>query len=213
MKRLLIAIGLCLVFCFTGFAQQNDDTPATKADIQRYLEVMHSHEMMQQMADTMTKQMRQMLHQQFLKDKDKLPQDFEDRMNKLMDDMFRDMPWDEMVQAMIPAYQKHLTRGDVNQLIAFYSSPTGQKLLREMPDDGRCGAIDDAHHAELHGESSATGKSGNSTVDEGTAEEVRPSRAICSEADQRGRFLVCACWICAASLNSRFAISILPSWR
>jgi len=133
MKRLLIAIGLCLVFCFTGFAQQNDDTPATKADIQRYLEVMHSHEMMQQMADTMTKQMRQMLHQQFLKDKDKLPQDFEDRMNKLMDDMFRDMPWDEMVQAMIPAYQKHLTRGDVNQLIAFYSSPTGQKLLREMP--------------------------------------------------------------------------------
>ena len=133
MKRLLIAVSLCLVFCLTGFAQQNDDSPATKEDIQRYLEVMHSHELMQQMADSMSKQMREMLHQQFLKDKDKLPPDFEDRMNKLMDDMFRDMPWDEMMQAMIPAYQKHLTRGDVNHMIAFYSTPTGQKLMREMP--------------------------------------------------------------------------------
>jgi hypothetical protein len=133
MKRLLIAVSLCLVFCLTGFAQQNDDSPATKEDIQRYMEVVDSHESMQQMADTMSKQMREMLHQEFLKDKDKLPPDFEDRMNKLMDDLFRDMPWDEMTQAMIPAFQKHLTRGDVNRLIAFYSSPTGQKLLREMP--------------------------------------------------------------------------------
>lgn len=133
MKRLLTAVSLCLVFCLTGFAQQNDDAPATKEDIQRYLDVMHSHEMMRQIADSMATQTRQMLHQQFLKDKDKLPPDFEDRMNKLMDDMFRDMPWDEMMQATIPAYQKHLTRNDVNHLVAFYSSPTGQKLLREMP--------------------------------------------------------------------------------
>ena len=133
MKRLLITLSLCLVFFLTGIAQQNDDTPATKEDVQRYMEVMHSHEMMQQMADTMSKQMQQMVHQQFLKDKDKLPPDFEDRMNKLMGDMLRDVPWDDMVQAMIPAYQKHLTRGDVDRLIAFYSSPTGQKLVREMP--------------------------------------------------------------------------------
>jgi hypothetical protein len=133
MKRLLTAISLCLVFCLTGFAQQDEDTPATKQDIQRYLEVMHSHDMMQQMADTMSKQMHETLHQQFLKDKDKLPPDFEERMNNLTNALFRDMPWDEMLQAMIPAYQKHLTRGDVNRLIAFYSTPTGQKLVRDMP--------------------------------------------------------------------------------
>jgi len=133
MKRLLIAVSLCLVFFLTGFAQPNDNAPATKEDVQRYLEVMHSHEMMQQMVDTMSKQMHQMLQQQFLKDQDKLPPGFEDRMTKLVDDMFRNMPWDEMMQAMIPAYQKHLTRGDVNHLVAFYSTPTGQKLVREMP--------------------------------------------------------------------------------
>ena len=40
---------------------------------------------------------------------------------------------DEMTQAMVPAYQKHLTKGDIDNLVSFYSSPTGAKLLREMP--------------------------------------------------------------------------------
>ena len=34
---------------------------------------------------------------------------------------------------MAPVYQKHLTKGDIDNLVAFYSSPTGAKLLREMP--------------------------------------------------------------------------------
>jgi hypothetical protein len=38
-----------------------------------------------------------------------------------------------MMQAMVPAYQKHLTKGDIDNLVAFYSTPTGEKLLRDMP--------------------------------------------------------------------------------
>jgi hypothetical protein len=34
---------------------------------------------------------------------------------------------------MVPVYQKHLTKGDVDALVAFYSSPTGKKFLIEMP--------------------------------------------------------------------------------
>jgi hypothetical protein len=40
---------------------------------------------------------------------------------------------DEIVETMVPAYQKHLTKGDIDNLVAFYSSPTGAKVLREMP--------------------------------------------------------------------------------
>ena len=134
MKRLIISAILCLTFCLTGFAQQNDDTPASKEDVQRYLDAVHSHDMMQKMVDAMAKPMHQMVHEQYLRDKDKLPPDFEERMNKLMDGMFRDMPWDEMMQAMVPSYQKHLTKGNIDDLVTFYSTPTGQKLLREMPD-------------------------------------------------------------------------------
>src|SRR5208283_4322297 len=88
---------------------------------------------MKKIIDAMLQPMHQMFHEQYLKDKDKLPADFEERMTKQMDDLIKNMPMDEMVQSMIPAYQKHFTKGDINALLAFYSSPTGQKMLRDMP--------------------------------------------------------------------------------
>jgi uncharacterized protein len=132
-KRFFLPALLCLSFCCCAVAQQTDDTPATKEDVQRYFDAMHLHEMITQMFDAMAKPMHQLVHDQYVKDKDKLPSDFEEQMNKQMDGMFKDMPWDEMIQAMVPAYQKHLTKGDLDAIVAFYSSPTGQKLLREMP--------------------------------------------------------------------------------
>ena len=133
MRRFVLAVALCLSFGFGAFAQQTADTPATKEDIEKYFEVVHSRETVDKMMDAMLKPMHQMMHEEYLKDKDKLPDDFEQRMNKRMDDMMKNMPFDEMMQAMIPAYQKHFTKGDLDALLAFYSSPTGQKLQRELP--------------------------------------------------------------------------------
>jgi hypothetical protein len=134
MKRIFLALTACLVFALTGVAQQSSaDTPATKEDVQRYLDVMHSREMMTKMMDAMSKPMHQMMHEQYLKDKDKLPADFEERMNKVMDDYMKNLPIEEMLQAMIPAYQKHFTKGDIDGLVAFYSSRTGQKVIQELP--------------------------------------------------------------------------------
>ena len=134
MNRIFVSVLFLLAACFPACARQNPaDTPATKEDIERYLHVMHSREMMANIVDAMAKPMHQMVHEQFLKDKDKLPPDFEARMNKMMDDMFKSMPWDEMLDAMVPVYQKHLTKGDVDAMVAFYSTPTGQKLIKDMP--------------------------------------------------------------------------------
>jgi len=134
MKRFLLAALFCLAFTSMAIAQDTAASPpASKEDVERYLQTMHSHEMMQNMIASMTKPMHQMVHDRYLKDKDKLPPDFEVRMDKLMDDMMKDMPFDEMTQAMVPTYQKHFTKADIDTLNAFYSSPTGQKVLRELP--------------------------------------------------------------------------------
>ncbi len=134
MKRALLAATLCALLAAVAACQQTDaDKPATKEDVEKYFQVMHSREMMTKMIDAMTKPMHQMLHEQYMRDKGKLPPDFEARMNKKFDDYLKDLPFDEMQQAMVPAYQKHLTKGDIDALVAFYSSPTGQKLIREMP--------------------------------------------------------------------------------
>ncbi len=134
MKRILLVAILCACSSPLSLAQQTaSNTPATKEDVQKYLEVMRAREMMAKMIEAMAKPQHQMMHEQFLKQKDKLPPDFEDRMNKMIDDSMKAFPWDEMLQAMVPVYQKHFTKGDVDALIAFYSTPTGQKVLQELP--------------------------------------------------------------------------------
>jgi uncharacterized protein len=134
MRRIPIMFLLCLLSCSFGFAQQNPaDQPATREDVEKYLQAMHSHEMMQNTVKAMMAPMHQMAHEQYLRNQDKLPADFEARMNAFMDDMMSQMPWDEIMDAMIPAYEKHFTKGDVQALTAFYSSPTGQKILAELP--------------------------------------------------------------------------------
>jgi len=37
-----------------------------------------------------------------------------------------------MLDAMVPVYQKHLTKGEGGRAGGFYSSATGQKLIKEM---------------------------------------------------------------------------------
>jgi len=133
MRQFLIAASLILAFSCSGLAQQNTDAPASKEDIETYFQVAHSREMMSKVVDAMSKPMHQLVQQQCEKDRDKLPADCQERLTKMVDDMWKLMPWDEMLQAMVPAYQKHFTKGDIQALVIFYGSPTGQKVLREMP--------------------------------------------------------------------------------
>jgi len=133
MKRFAFAVLACLLFASISFAQQSAaDGPASKEDIEKYLDAMHYPDLMKSTLDAMTKQMHQMTHAQ-LEKQPNLPPDFEARMDKTMDDMIKDFPIDDLLQAMIPAFQKHLTKGEVDALTAFYSAPTGQKILKEMP--------------------------------------------------------------------------------
>ena len=133
MKSRLFAVVLCLSLLPGAFAQHDPSAPATREDIEHYLNVVHSQQMMQQMLGAMTGPMHKMVHDQYLKNQDKLPADFEQREMRVLDEMFQNMPFNEMLQAMVPVYQRHFTKGDVDALIAFYSSPTGQKMLHELP--------------------------------------------------------------------------------
>ena len=132
-KRFLSVLSLGFVLAGLSFAQTAADAPASKQDVETYLSAVHSHEMMRQILESMAKPMQQMAHDQCAKYKDRLPADCEAQMNKNMDDMMKQMPFDEMMDAMIPAYEKHFTKGDMDALTAFYSAPTGQKVLRELP--------------------------------------------------------------------------------
>ena len=152
MKRLIVALVLFLL-ATAAIAQDTSDTsPATKEDIQKYMDVMHSRDMMNQMLAAMTTSMHKMMHEQYLKDKDKLPAEFEDRTTRMMDDMFKNMPFDEMMQAMVPVYQKHFTKGDINSLLAFLLLTHRAKNVTRAPrNHERVNDSDDARNAEVLG--------------------------------------------------------------
>ena len=42
-------------------------------------------------------------------------------------------PVDEMLDLMIPVYQKYLTKVEADALVEFYSSAVGQSVLTKMP--------------------------------------------------------------------------------
>jgi hypothetical protein len=54
-------------------------------------------------------------------------------MNKYVGKAMDLYPPDEMVADMTVLYQQHLSRNDVDGMIAFYSSPAGQHLLDAQP--------------------------------------------------------------------------------
>ena len=58
----------------------------------------------------------------------------QEQINSLMDEVYRNYPLKEVLDAMVPVYQKHLSRGDIANIEAFYQTPTGQKMLNEMPE-------------------------------------------------------------------------------
>lgn len=39
----------------------------------------------------------------------------------------------QLIDLMVPIYQRHFTEQDVRALLAFYRTPVGQKMLREQP--------------------------------------------------------------------------------
>ena len=132
MTAVLIAT-LCLALSAPLMAQTSDNEPATRDDVILYLRTMHSHDMLQRTLEVQSQSMQRLFKDQTLRNKTAVPPDFDARMKRMMEDYVKNMPMDEITQAMIPTYQKHFTRGDMQAMNAFYSSPVGQKVIEELP--------------------------------------------------------------------------------
>lgn len=133
MKTLWIAI-LCVACSNVALTQTPSNEPPSSDDIILYLRTMHSHDMMERVMEAQAESMRQLLRDQIVKQKGSVPPDFDSEYKNAMDDLIKNMPADEIVQAMIPAYQQHFTKADIDAMNTFYSSPVGQKVLQELPE-------------------------------------------------------------------------------
>ena len=127
-------LAVLLLLTTSALAQQTGvDTPATRDDVLQLFSVMNIKQQMRAIMDSMMQQQKSLVHDMARRKKPNVTTEELGRVDRIMDESVKDFPIEGILDDMVPVYQKHLTSADVSAMSAFYSSPTGQKLLREMP--------------------------------------------------------------------------------
>jgi hypothetical protein len=107
------------------------DAASHAADAERFLKLAH--------ADKLTvpvyAQVQQMFAQRFAespeaKNKQALLESYQAKANAALD---KAVGWDKLKPDMVKLYTGHFNEQELKQLIAFYESPLGQKVLQKMP--------------------------------------------------------------------------------
>jgi uncharacterized protein len=106
---------------------------ASKEDVQKLFDVMASRDQVRQLMEQMFAQMRAINRQEMKKKHPDISEEELARAERGSQELIRSFPIDEMLSDMVPVYQRHFTKAEIEELTAFYSSPIGQKFLHEMP--------------------------------------------------------------------------------
>jgi uncharacterized protein len=149
--RAQLAVLIFLLFSFSALAQKPAAAPPAKANTQskpaapnessvasheqimKLLELLQVPDSLALTMDAMKEQMKVGALQVF---REKVPNPSPDQVKSvdaIVDEEFKKIGMDDLIQDIVPIYQKHLTRSDVEAVIKFYSSPVGQKIRREQP--------------------------------------------------------------------------------
>jgi hypothetical protein len=135
MRKFATILIFVWTFSFVAVAQTKpaDDTTPSKEQVLKFLDILRVKSQLTLYFDGVAKEAKVAAEEGF---KRKVPDATPAQLAEVDDfaeKLFQGMPIDEMVNAMVPIYQKHLTREDIDSIVAFYSSPVGQKLQREQP--------------------------------------------------------------------------------
>lgn len=131
-KRTAILALTCSIVLPNGFAA---DQPPTEASIKQLLEVGQAHKltdaMMAQMDGLMKQAMQQAAQGQRLSSK--IQKDIERRHAEIMGAVKEVLDWNKLEPMYVRVYQKSFSQQEVDGLLAFYKTPTGQAVLNKMP--------------------------------------------------------------------------------
>jgi uncharacterized protein len=109
------------------------DVSASPDDIKKLFDVMQIRDQMKMIMEQVYQQMRDMERDQVKNQRPDATDDDFAKLDAISEQVLRGMSVEGLLDDMIPVYQKHLSKADVAAMIGFYSTATGQKILREMP--------------------------------------------------------------------------------
>ncbi len=124
MKKLIFLSLLAIAVTTSGFAQDK------ASDLKRLLKLMNAEATIDQMTDNLKSVFKQQAFGLF--DGEDASEQIDKFMNFVMDEV-KELSKKMIDVEMVTIYDKHFTHDEVKDLIKFYESPTGKKLLEKSP--------------------------------------------------------------------------------
>jgi hypothetical protein len=127
-------IVVAIVFSLVRLASAAD-APPSEASVKQLLELSHAHQvldnMMSQMDGLMRNAMQQATHGQ--SPSPEVQKSFEKARNDVQKAFKEKFTWSKLEPVYVRIYQKSWTQDEIDGMIAFYKTPTGQSVINKMP--------------------------------------------------------------------------------
>jgi uncharacterized protein len=126
---------LIVIFALSTSIVCAADSPPTEASIKQLLELTNAHKLIDSTAAQMQAFMSQMMQQatQGRKISPEIQKDIDKRQSESMGIMKEMLDWNKLEPMYVRIYQKSLTQQDVDGMIGFYKTASGQALINKMP--------------------------------------------------------------------------------
>ena len=107
--------------------------PPSREDVLKLMNVLHAREQFEQIIADMTKQMKSSARESYRKQHLHVTEARLQKLDQVFDGMPPAMTIDQLLDDIVPVYQKYLSKQDVAAVTAFYSSDVGQKFFAALP--------------------------------------------------------------------------------
>jgi hypothetical protein len=133
MKRILMVVALSFSIGLSVISAQ-DNSPS-EASIKQLLEVGQAHKLLDTITAQMDSYMKQAMQQATQGERvtPEVQKHIDSFEAEIIASLKEVLDWNKLEPMYVRVYQKSFTQGEVDGLIAFYKTPTGQALLTKMP--------------------------------------------------------------------------------
>ncbi len=122
---------ICLVLAVSGFGQglqpTNDTSQSKHEDTKKLMQAVGTAELLQDMLD-------QSIEQQVTSVRRLRPDVPAQFWTEFGGEMKKEINPQELMDMIVPIYDKHFSHQEIRQLIAFYQSPLGKKISATLPE-------------------------------------------------------------------------------
>lgn len=122
---------LSLVLLFTVSLSSFADDTVKRDTVNELIEVMQVNKMLDSMYSQMDKIFLQIAKDLELRESERPI--FEKHMKQISQLMTAELTWEKMQEPVTDIYVKHYSQKELDDLLTFYKSDTGQKLIEKMP--------------------------------------------------------------------------------